>query len=103
MTLALLNLRKYKDVPEQTELNFVNWITLAQAILEQGSQPTDATEMDADEAMMGPDPLMPGSTADLGGMGMAGDPAAMGGMPQNVPVPEAMGLAPAGPGPMPNV
>lgn len=99
MTLAMLNLRKYKDVPPETELNFVNWITLAQAIMEQGTEPTDATEMT--EAEMGMDPMMPGSTApiDPAMMGMAG----LGGAPTNVPVPEAAGLAPAGPGPMPNI
>lgn len=99
MTLALLNLRKYKDVPPETELNFINWITLAQAILEQGTEPTDATEMTEQE--LGPDPLMPGSTAEIPGMG--GGMGGMGGMPQNVPVPESAGLAVANPGPMPSV
>src|SRR5512139_657728 len=97
MTLALLNLRKYKDVKPEVELNFINWITLAQAILEQGSEPTDATEPTEQE--IGMDPMMPGSTAPM-------DPSMMGGGmagPANVPVPEAMGLAPAGPGPMPNI
>lgn len=98
MTLALLNLRKYDDVPEQVELNFINWITLAQAILEQGTEPTDATEMT--EAELGPDPMMPGSTAPMDPSMLGG---AMGGAPTSVPVPEAAGIAPAGPGPMPNI
>lgn len=87
MTMAQLNLRKYDDVDPQIELNFVNWITLAQAILEQGTEKVDATEMTEQE--LGPDPMMPGSTADMGGLG---------GMPQTVPVPESMGLAVAQPG-----
>ena len=36
MTLGLLNLSKYKNVPEETKLNFVNWITLAKAITNRG-------------------------------------------------------------------
>jgi hypothetical protein len=101
MTLALLNLRKYDDVDPQIELNFVNWITLAQAILEQGSEPVEATEMT--EAEIGMDPLMPGSTApiDPSMMGMAG--GELGGMPGSIPVPEAMGLSTVAPGPPPNI
>jgi hypothetical protein len=80
MTLALLQLNKYKDTPKQVKLNFVNWITYAQAIIEQGTEPMEEFES-------------PSSLQGAGGM--AG--------PSTVPVPEAMGLAPAGPGPMPNV
>lgn len=93
MTLASLNLRKYDDVDPQVELNFVNWITLAQAIMEQGTEKVDATEMGEQE--LGPDPMMPGSTAEM--------PMGLGGAPTNVPVPEAAGLAAAGPGAMPNI
>lgn len=108
MTLAQLNLRKYKDVPPQTELNFVNWITLAQAILERGSEPTDATEMTAAETGMPMDPMAPDMlppTDPMAGMvdPMSGAPMMPMGMPSTVPVPEAAGLAPAGPGPMPNI
>lgn len=71
MTLALLQLRKYDDTPVDIVLNFINWITLAQAIIEQGTQPTEMTQ----------------------------SPSAM----PTIPVPEASGLAPAGPGPMPNI
>lgn len=94
MTLALLNLRKYKDVDPQIELNFVNWITLAQAILEQGTEPVDATEIT--EQDVGMDPTMPGSTADLSGL-MGGMGGGMAG-PTQVPVPEQAGLAVAQPG-----
>ena len=100
MTLALLNLRKYDDVPAETELNFINWITLAQAILEQGTEPTDATEMTEEE--VGMDPMMPGAAAPMD-PSMMGSPGMMGGAPSQVPVPEASGIAPAGPGPMPNI
>lgn len=105
MTLALLNLRKYKDVPPETELNFVNWLTLAQAILEQGAEPTDATALDTGMAEAGLDPTMPAPLPpDEAMMGMA-DPLTGAPLigPPNVPVPEAAGLAPAGPGPMPNI
>lgn len=104
MTLALLNLRKYDDVPPEVELNFVNWITLAQAILEQGSEPVDATEMS--EMEVGMDPTMPGSTSDpmaMGGMGPGMGPDMMGGAPAQIPVPEAMGLSTVAPGPAPNI
>lgn len=93
MTLAVLNLRKYKDVDPQVELNFINWITLAQAIMEQGSEPVDATEMGEEEIGM-MDPTMPGSTADMG---------TLGGAPGAVPSPEAYGLSSVGPGQMPNL
>jgi hypothetical protein len=105
MTLALLNLRKYKDVDPQTELNFVNWITLAQAILEQGSEPTDATEMTPAETGMVMDPMAPEMLPPGDPMAGMVDPMTGAPMmgPSAVPVPEAAGLAPAGPGPMPNI
>lgn len=104
MTLALLNLRKYKDVPPQVELNFVNWLTLAQAILEQGTQPTEATEPTEEEMMMaaGPEAGMD-PTAPVPESMVPAQMSSLGGAPGMVPVPEAMGLAPAGPGPMPNI
>lgn len=76
LTLALLNLNKYKDDPRspvslaEVKLNFINWITEAKALLKRGTEPTAATAAT---------------------------------MPPAVPVPEASGLAPAGPGPMPNI
>lgn len=89
MSLALLNLNKYKDDGEgkirlaEVKLNFVNWITEAKAILARATEPTPETA-----ASLPPTPGM----------------ATPGAGPMNaIPVPEAMGLAPAGPGPMPNV
>ena len=86
MTLAMLQLMKYPDFPEETKLNFVNWITLARELAERGTDDSGTLPEDAMAAQdMGP--------AQGGPMGM----------PASVPVPEAMGLAPAGPGPMPNI
>lgn len=91
MTLAMLDLNRYKDVPDDVRLNFVNWITLARAILEQGEQQTDATMAPAgavDPATgmpMGGDPM----AAQMGGMPGMGP---LGGAPGMVPVPESMGL-----------
>lgn len=76
LTLALLNLNKYKDDPRskiplaEVKLNFINWITEAKALLKRGTEPTAATAAT---------------------------------LPPEVPVPEAAGLAPAGPGAMPNI
>lgn len=84
VNLALLSLSKYKDFPEERKLNFVNWLTLARAILNRGTEPSPQTAAPPAEAgMMDP---------------MAGP---LGGGP--VPVPEAYGLAAAGPGAMPNI
>jgi len=93
MTLALLNLSKYEDTPEEVKLNFVNWLTLARAIVEQGTQKTDET--------VGPEMGMPPQPGGMpqGGMG----PGALGGAPGAVPTPEAYGLSQVGPGAMPNV
>lgn len=94
MTLALLNLNKYKedeDNPwkvslEQVKLNYVNWITEAKAILAKGTEPSAETA-----ASMPPAPAAPP---------MPGAPMPSQGQ---VPVPEAYGLAAAGPGAMPNI
>lgn len=94
MTLAMLNLSKYKDDPRhkgptlaEIKMNFLNWITVAKAILKKGTEPTPATAT----SLPGEPPPQPG---------LVGHP--LGGQ-QSVPVPEAMGLAPAGPGAMPNI
>ncbi len=93
MSLASLALKKYTDDDpeislESVQLNIVNWITLAQAITEQGSQQTAAT--------------LP-TPQDQQAQQMGGAPS-MGSMqPATVPVPEAAGLAAAGPGKMPNI
>lgn len=92
MTLALLNLGKYKDFPEETKLNFINWITLARELAERGTD--DSGTMPEDESAGGampPDPM-----AAMGAGPMMGGPA-------QVPVPEAAGLAPGGMGPMPGI
>lgn len=100
MNLALLNLRKYDDVDPQVELNFINWITLAEAIMKQG---TDSSETIVDDGPVnGPAPIDPMTGMPIAGP-MAGPQGGMAGMPGTVPVPEAMGLAPAGPGPMPGI
>jgi hypothetical protein len=89
MTLALLNLNEYEDDGkgkvrlEDVKLSFINWITEAKALLKRGTEPT-------------PDPnAMPGQQQAMFSPTMGG--------PQQVPVPEAAGLAPAGPGAMPNI
>jgi len=93
ITLGMLNLNKYKDVPADTKLNFVNWITLAKAILKRGTEPTAQTAASA-----GLPPEVPGMPP-VGAMGAG----AGFNQPGAVPVPEAAGLAPAGPGAMPNI
>jgi hypothetical protein len=102
MTLAMLALDKYEDTPMDVKLNFINWITLARAIVQKGTETQTASAPPGMDAGMGGDPSqmgMPGM-APPGGMGGGGmiPPG-----PGAVPVPEAMGLAPAGPGPMPNI
>lgn len=84
VSLAKLNLNRYQDVPEETKLNFLNWIILARAILNQGTE-TASQNMPAD-----------GAAQPAPGLGIMPGPA-------SVPVPEAAGLAPSGPGPMPNI
>jgi hypothetical protein len=93
MTLALLNLGKYKDFPEDIKLNFVNWITLARELAERGTD--DSGTLPDDPAAGGAVPPDP-----MGGMMGAGP---MMGGPASVPVPEAAGLAAVGPGPMPGL
>lgn len=96
MTLALLNLGKYKDFPEDIKLNFVNWITLARELAERGTD--DSGTMPEDESAGGalpPDPMAMGA--------MPGGAGPMMGGPAQVPVPEAAGLAPGGMGPMPGI
>lgn len=80
MTLAMLQLRKYKDVPPQVETNFANWLTLAQDLVQRGTD-TSGT--------------MPPSPSSAAGMqaGMAPPPGAPGMGPGAIPVPEAFGLA----------
>lgn len=90
MTLALLNLGKYDDFPEDIKLNFVNWITLARELAERGTD--DSGTMPDDPGAGGAMPPDPMAAAGAGPM--------MGG-PGQVPVPEAAGLAAVGPGPMP--
>jgi hypothetical protein len=100
ITLGLLNLNKYKDVPAETKLNFINWITLAKAILQRGTEPEnapsvpgaggDGTAVGDAQAAMGMPGLLPGPGGPLGN-------------PGTVPVPEAAGLAVAQPGRAPRL
>jgi len=83
VSLAKLNLNRYEDVPEETKLNFLNWIILARAILNQGTE-TASQNMPPEGAPPAP------------GLGIMPGPA-------TVPVPEAAGLAPAAPGAQPNI
>jgi hypothetical protein len=87
MTLVLLNLNKYKDVPEETKLNIINWITLAKGITNKGTET---------QSQPGNPPVDPSDPSQM-------PPAAMGVGPGSVPVPEAAGLSTVGPGPMPNI
>lgn len=109
ITLAYLNLSKYKDDPdsdislEDVKMNFLNWITQAKAILKKGTEPTAATA--ASLPGEAPMPLMPPiEGAPMGpsmpGPGMPQDLAAG---PMGTPVPEAAGLAVAQPGRAPRV
>lgn len=97
MTLAGLALKKYEDDDDavslaDVQLNIVNWTTLAQAIVEQGTTQTAATlPTPQDQAMAGAMPGMPpGPPVGPGSLG-----------PATLPVPEAAGLAQAMPGRMP--
>lgn len=106
MTLALLQLGKYKDTPEKVKANFLDWLTLARAIVSKG---TEMASGPADPGAGGPQvggPPMAGATpmAGPGGPGMpVGPGGALGGAPGMVPTPEAAGLSTVGPGPMPNI
>lgn len=105
VSLAALNLKQYEaESPEEQreldeiEFNFLNWLTEARNILEQGAekpnelQPADP-QMATDPSMMPPvgpdgmplDPMAPLPPAMGGGMGMPMGPA-------QVPVPENAGL-----------
>lgn len=96
MTLAYLQLGRYKDVKPKVKLNFINWITLARAITQQG------TELPSAGGMQGQDPGAPGmQPGGAGPMGPSG-PGVLGGAPGAVPTPEAAGLSSVGPGAMPN-
>lgn len=101
MTLALLNLGKYKNVPAEIKLNFVNWITVAKAILARGTEDQGSPNAGVAPASMQapPAPAMP-----QGGPGpmMGGGGASFAG-PSAVPVPEQAGIAVAQPGPLANV
>jgi len=98
MTLALLNLSKYKDEPdddiklEDVKMNFINWISLAKAILKRGTEPTAATAASMPPTDPNAMPMMPpiGNQATFAG-------------PSNVGVPEAAGLAVAQPGRAPHI
>lgn len=79
MTLASLNLKKYKNVPAETKLNFVNWLTLAKAILKKGTEKSPDTQ-----APPQPDAAMP----------PPGDGSMM---PPGVPVPSPAPMMPNGP------
>jgi hypothetical protein len=90
VSLAALNLNQYDGpdprdrVPEETKVNFTNWIIEARNILDIGANPEPE-----------PTPLsesMPGVAAP-GMMGPQGMPMAQGPGPAQVPVPEAAGLA----------
>ena len=80
ITLAMLALSKYDDVPDEVVMRYLNWLTFAKAILAKGQEPMSTQAPD-----------MPGAAP----AGLAG--------PSAVPVPEAAGIAPAGPRPMPNI
>lgn len=100
MTLAGLALKKYEDDDPSisladVQLNIVNWVTLAQAIVEQGTTKTSATMPTPEDQAMAQGGMMPQGQP-------APDPlAAMG--PATVPVPEAAGLAVANPGRAPAI
>lgn len=80
MTLAMLQLRKYDDVPPDVVLNFANWIAAAKAIVNRGVEEPEGVPSPEESMALGMPPA-----------------------PATLPVPEAYGLAPAGPGPMPNI
>lgn len=107
MTLAYLQLGKYKDVDPKVKLNFINWITAARAITQQGTELPTAGGMA--DVPMGDPGMQPGpGGAPMGPPGMPppgmGPPGQLGGAPGGVPVPEAAGLInQSRPGTMPNV
>jgi hypothetical protein len=100
MTLALLNLSKYKDDErskvklEDVKLAFINWITLAKAILKKGTEPTAATAASLP-------PTDPNAMPGLPPIGAQPQPQFAG--PEGVSVPEAAGLATAQPGRAPRI
>ena len=88
VSLALLNLNQYEDVPEEIKLNFINWITAARSILEIGTESVPTPEATSNNVPgLAPPPTMggmPGGPMPPG----AGSP-----LPAQVPVPEASGMA----------
>jgi hypothetical protein len=92
MTLGRLELKKFKDTPPKVLLNFINWITLARAIVQRGAEKEQQSQPQPGMPMPGE---VPGAA-----MGPQGFPG-MG--PQQVPVPEAMGLQVAAPGAAPTI
>lgn len=107
VSLAELNLKKYKDVPPEIHLGFMNWITEARSILEIGTENVPQNQVDPSQmvpgltgvdAMMGVTDPMTGMPMDPTTMGSMG-PGMGGGMPMGpapgmpmVPIPESAGL-----------
>ena len=93
ISLAALNLKRYKDIDPNIHLNFLNWLTEARALLEVGSEPAPSEMPETADQV--PGLAAPGMTG-MDGMGAPMDPmTAMGGMPAGpgmVPVPESIGL-----------
>jgi hypothetical protein len=91
VSLAALNLKQYDDVDPEIEMNFINWITEARAILEIGMEPQqEPTPLS--QSMPG---LAPPQMPPMGPVGPMAPAQAPG--PNAVPVPETMGLGPAKP------
>jgi hypothetical protein len=96
MTLAMLQLSKYDDDGDpdsprlaDIQMNFLNWLAEAKAIVQQGAQPSAQTS-----PVPSPDSVPPVAP------GVGGQPGMMPGLggPATIPVPEPAGLAGAGGG-----
>ncbi len=106
VSLAALQLKQYKDVDPDVELNFLNWLTEARNILMIGEENVPTQDTSASVPGLAPPPVdpmtgMPMDPAMGGGMGAppGGMPMGPGGPgPAQVPVPQAMGqfLTPQG-------
>lgn len=110
LTLALLNLNKYQGVPASVKMGFINWITMAKAILQQGTEEEQMpnTGVGPVSAMAPPQQgqgaPMPGMMAPTGALpgpgpapaGLAGLPAGNFAGPPVIPIPEAAGLTAPG-------
>jgi hypothetical protein len=93
MTMAMLDLNRYKDVPDATRLGFINWIALAKDLAQRGTDESGTLPEDEMAPDMGGGMMPPAGPMQMQGMDPA---AAMGGMVPPMAAPGGM-MPPPGP------